>query len=174
MDPWFPERFDAEAWTSAPAARGRLRHIDLLLATLADLQHGVVGTQQLRRLQVTRHQIQARIESGHLHRRWPGVHSVGRSTMSAKGTRMAAVLAAGRGARLAGWSGSTQRELLPDAGDRVDIAIPADRRVVLKGLRPARVRDVPGEVITADGIPTHTVARLLLDLAARNVDPELL
>jgi hypothetical protein len=173
MEAWFPEDFDVEAWTAEPRARGRTRHVDLLLATLADLQHGVSGTAQLRSLLVTRHQIQARIDSGHLHPLRPGVHSVGRSDTSPKGRRMGAVLAGGHRARLAGWSGATQSELLPEAGTRIDIAIPAHRHVALEGIDAARVRDVSGEVITVDGIPTHTVARVLLDLAARADDPDL-
>ncbi len=99
---------------------------------------------------------------------------MGRPTLTPVGERMAAFLASGRGARLAGWSGAVQRLMLPPAGARVDMAIPADRRVVLPGVDVICTRDVPGEVTVADGIPTHSVARILLDLARRNDSGEVL
>ena len=174
MDPWFPVGFVTALWRLAPVARDPSRHVDRLLAVLADVQHGVVRCMQLLALRVTRHQIQGRLRSGQLHRVFSGVYAVGRRRLSPEGCRMAAYLAAGDGARLAGWSGATQRLLLPQAGSRVDLAIPSTRRIQLPGVDVVRARWIPSEVSTADGIPTHTVARLLLDLATRRDDLEAL
>ena len=167
--PWFPPGFDPAAWTITVlgARQTSGHHVDLVLATLADVQHGVVAWAQLRALGVTEGQIRARLRSGHLIRRRPGVYAVGRSVLSPAGKRMAVVLAAGRGARLAGWSGCTQRGVLPPAGRLVDIAIPPERRVRLPGAAICRVAVRDAEVSLADGIPTHSIARLLLDLAVR-------
>jgi hypothetical protein len=174
MDPWMPPGLDLPHWTRAPRERGADRHLDLLLATLADLQHGTVRCAQLLALRVTHRQIQRRVRSGHLHRLYTGVYAVGRRTLSPEGRRMAAFLAGGADARLAGWSGATQRLLLPEAGRRIDLAVPVSRRVLLPGVDVVRVRPIASEVTLANGIPTHTVARLLLDLARRTDDPELL
>lgn len=46
--------------------------------------------------------------------------------------------------------------------------------MVLPGVKLTRVRPLPSEVSIADGVPTHTVARLLLDLARRPEDPDVL
>lgn len=165
--PWFPPGFDPAAWTITVlgARQTSGHHVDLVLAALADLQHGVVAWAQLRALGITEGQIRARLRSGHLIRRRPGVYAVGRAGVSPPGRRMAMVLAAGHGARLAGWSGCTQRSVLPPAGRLVDIAIPPDRRVRLLGTAIRRVAVTEAEVSLADGIPTHSMARLLLDLA---------
>lgn len=174
MDLWFPAAFPVQRWTFAPGARDNARHLDRLLTTLADLQHGTLARVQLLALGVTQRQIQRRVRSGHLHRISPGVYAVGRRRLTPEGDRMAAFLAAGSGARLSGWSGATQRLLLPQAGSRVDLAIPSERRVRLPGIVVTRTRLIPSEVSIANGIPTHTVARLLLDLARRRDDLEAL
>ncbi len=137
------------------------------------LQHGVVGRRQLIVLGVGEGQIRARLLSGHLHVARSGVYAVGVADVTAQGKRMALVLAAGRGARLAGWSGSTQRGVLPLAGAAIDIAIPPERRVHLPGAVVHRVAAVEDDITVADGIPTHSMARLLLDLA-QHADEEIL
>lgn len=81
---------------------------------------------------------------------------------------MAAVLAAGDGARLAGWSAATHRGVLPEAGKLIDVAIPSQRRVTLRGVRTRRAAAGPRDFEVVDGIPTHAVAPMLLDIAALN------
>ncbi len=167
MPPWFPEPFDVAAWTRPARMRGTAYHVDRVLATLADLQHGTVACRQLLALGVTYGQIRARVMSGHLHRLHVGVYAVGRRALTGPARRMAVVLAGGPGARLRGWSAATQRDLLPEAGTQIDLAVPTDRRVALPGVSVNRVRPIPAEVGVAGGVPAHTVARLLLDLARR-------
>lgn len=175
--PWSPPSFDVDAWKRGVVSRPPVStHCDALLAVLADLQHGTVERAQLLFVGMRVGQIKARLRSGHLHviAGRPGVYAVGRAALGPAGLRMAAVLAAGRGARLAGWSGCVNRALLPQAGTRVDIAIPSGRRVALPGLTVLRTDPLPGEVTIHDGIPTHSVGRLLLDLARRDDDGEVL
>jgi len=58
---------------------------DLAIAKLADRQQGVVSYWQLRALGYTRHQIQRRIETGHLHVIHRGVYAVGRRNWPSAG-----------------------------------------------------------------------------------------
>ncbi len=162
-----PEGFDPAVWTRPPSGRRDRPHVDLVLATLADLQHGVVSCRQMLKLGVTHRQLERRLSSGHLHRRFPGVYVVGRRKPSDTGRRMAAFLASGEGARLAGWAGATQRKLLAEGNSRIDVAIPSKRRITVPGVTVTRSIVHVDEVTVVDGIPTHSVARILLDLARR-------
>lgn len=168
--PWFPPTFDVAHWTIGGAGRDPAsnHHVDAVLAALAEHQHGVVSARQLLALGVSRDQLHARLRSGHLHRVRPGVYAVGYARITPAGARMAAVLACGDGARLAGWSGATQRGLLPDSVHAIDVAVPLAKRVRRTGLTLRRTDARPDEITLADGIPTHTVPRLLVDIALRN------
>ncbi len=160
MRPWFPPDFCA-----APVRADGGEHADRIIATLANFQHRTVARAQLLYLGVTSRQIERRVQSGHLHVVHRGVYAAGCRLLTRAGVRMAGVLAAGRGAVLAGWSGCTQRELLPEAGTRIDVIVAPGRHVQRDGLqiRTASIR--PWELSLVDGIPTLSVARLLLDVA---------
>lgn len=160
MRPWFPPEFDADG---RPAARGE--HPDRVIATLAALQHRTITRPQLLYTGITARQIERRVQSGHLHVLHRGVYAAGCRTLTPAGLRMGGLLSAGPGAVLAGWSGCTQRTLLPDAGTRVDVLIPHGRHVTRPGVAVRNAAIRPSEVSVADGIPTLSVARLLLDLA---------
>ncbi len=173
--PWFPPAFPVAEWNIAVGSRRRdsAHHVDRLCAELAALQHGTVARRQLLFLGVGDGQIRARLRSGHLHCVRPGVYAVGHADLTTVGRRMGLVLAGGRGARLAGWSGATQRLVLPQAGVAIDIAIPPDRRVTLPGAVVRRIAASVDDVELVDGIPTHSMARLLLDLAQHDDDEVL-
>jgi very-short-patch-repair endonuclease len=169
MTVWFPAGFDPGALGTPRHRPGRSPryHVDLVLAELASRQYGVVSRRQLLHLGITPGEMEARLRTGHLLAQRRGVYAVGHiPSVVSPAARMGAVLASGREARLGGWSGCTQRALLPEAGRRIDIAIPRDRRVVLPGVAVRRVAPGAGAWTVADGIPTHTVAQLLLDLAS--------
>jgi hypothetical protein len=71
--------------------------------TLVDRQHGVVAHRQLVELGMHSQAIKRRLAAGRLHRtRWRGVHAVGRPQLTREGRWMAAVLACGPDAVLAG------------------------------------------------------------------------
>jgi hypothetical protein len=58
-------------------------------------QHGCVARRQLLGLGFSRHEVQAMLDAGWLHRIHRGVYAVGRRALGPRGRRMAAVLAAG-------------------------------------------------------------------------------
>lgn len=152
-------------WRIHRASRGR-SSTDALNVALADVQEGVVARAQLLALGVTPREIETRIAARRLLPVRPGVYAVGRRALTAAGVRVAAVLAAGRGARLAGWSGATQRGWLPEAGTAVDVAVPRDRRLELRGVVPRRIDAASHELDLSGAVPVHAPAMLLLDLAA--------
>ncbi len=71
----------------------RSKHkVDLLTATLADNQHGVVALLQLADLGLSRYAIHRRVAAGRLHVVERCVYAVGRPTLTRKGHWMAAVV----------------------------------------------------------------------------------
>jgi hypothetical protein len=71
-------------------------------------QFGVISRRQLLDLGWTAEAIRHRLATGRLHAIYPGVYAVGRPEISIQGKWMAAVLAGGCGARLAGQSMAEQ------------------------------------------------------------------
>lgn len=143
------------------------RPVDLLLAELAKAQHGVVAIWQLYLLGLTRRAVQRRVERGRLHRVYRGVYAVGHAKLTERGHWMAAVLACGAGALLSHRSAAALRSLLPDARAIVDVTAPGRSRCGVGGIRLHQPRSIHADDIDVyDGIPTTSVARLLLDVAA--------
>ncbi|MCW3000143.1 MAG: hypothetical protein JWN65_3692 [Solirubrobacterales bacterium] len=79
---------------------------------------------------------------------------------------MGAVLVCGPGTRLAGWSLATHAGVLPPAGRAIDVIIPPDRRVRRPGIAVRRVALPASELAVIGGIPSTSIARMLLDLSA--------
>jgi hypothetical protein len=158
---WFPQQFDV-AGTSIAAGV----HPDAVLTALADRQHGVVATRQLRALGLTSRNIRSRIASGHLHPVGRGVHLVGRVTPAVATRRMAAVLVAGDGALLADLCAAGQLGGRVPVQRDVHLVVPPGRRVERPGLSVRRSVVLPHERTVAGGIPSLTMARVLLDVAA--------
>jgi len=74
--------------------------LDLLIAELADRQHGTVDRVQLAALGLTAGAVDKRVQRGRLFPMHRGVYAVGRRGLSVRGHWMAAVLALGGGAVL--------------------------------------------------------------------------
>src|SRR4051794_25747792 len=134
------------------------------IAALAARQHGVVSLAQLIQLGLSRQSVYRRARLGQLHRIHQGVYAVGHKRLTQRGRWMAAVLAGGPGAVLSHRSAAVLCGILPAPGP-----------VHVTTARELRNRDGItfhsqslqfDEVTTHDGIPTTTVARTLLDLAA--------
>src|SRR4051794_39672713 len=142
--------------------------VDALIGVLAARQHGVIGHPQLVALGLSRESIQRRVRAGHLHRIHQGVYAVGHKRLTQRGRWMAAILAGGEQAYLSHRSAAALWGLLPNRGE---IHITTERT-----LRPRdKIRFhtqslLFDEVTEHDGIPTTTVARTLLDLAATEPD----
>jgi len=73
---------------------------DVLIASLAEKQHGVLGVAQLLAAGLTRRQVEQRVPRRRLHPLHRGVYAVGHAVESREGRWMAAVLACGEGAAL--------------------------------------------------------------------------
>lgn len=159
-DSW-PEAFDRARWQVSAGV-----HPDRVIAQLARRQHGMTHVQQLAALGVTPRHVQRRFASGHLKRVEEGVYGLGGAAPSVAGHRMAGVLGCGEGTRLAGWALATHVSILPAAGRTVDVVIPPGRRVRRPGVTVRRVALAPDELAVFNGIPSTSIARMLLDLSA--------
>lgn len=169
--PWFPPTFDVAAHVLPPlrpvGRRRSMRTADPIVVALARLQHNHVARGQLLHLGIDDELVRSRRESGLMMPAHPGVYRLSDAAPTPDGRRMAGVLRCGPGSRLGGWTGATQHELLPDSGSRLDISVPPDRRGRSKAFALTRSVALPHEQTLVRGVPTHTVARILLDLARR-------
>jgi hypothetical protein len=140
------------------------RELDRTIAALAARQHGVVSRDQLFRLGMGRGAIERRIQRSRLHPIHRGVYAVGHPQISREGHWMAAVLACGEDAVLSHRSAAALWGIRQYSG-RIEITVPSPRRS--GRLVIARRSQLQPDEITAErGIPTTTVARTILDLAA--------
>lgn len=166
--PWFPPEFD-------PAAHHRSHgvHADAILTVLADRQHGVVTARQARALGITGPQIRDRLRSRHLHRLSAGVYLVGRVSHAPGGLHMAAVLASGHDAALAGLSAAAQARVWTTPPREVEVIVPHGRSVARDGIRAREAFVAAHERTLVDGVPCLTLPRTLLDVAAHHDRPTL-
>jgi hypothetical protein len=135
------------------------------LALLAAAQHGVVTRVRLLDAGLTPMEIKARLRKGALLREHRGVYRVGHRAPSTEATYLAAVLAGGEGARLAGRAAAHLWELLKGEAPPPEVLCPTQRRI--EGVRTTRSRRLdPSEVTVFNAIPVTTVPRTLVDLAA--------
>src|SRR4051794_7928508 len=140
------------------------RPADVLIAALADRQHGVVARRQLVALGLSARAIDHRLKHGRLHLLHRGVYAVGHRVLSQRGRWMAAVLACGVGAVLGHRSAAALWGIRPTSRAAIEVTTPRRLRP-RTGLLP-RCAVLPGdEVTTLDGIPVTTPARTLFDLA---------
>jgi predicted transcriptional regulator of viral defense system len=142
--------------------------VDLAIAVVAERQHGIVGYPQLRSLGLSRQSIDHRVRTGRLHRVHRGVYAVGHKRLTQRGRWMAAVLAGGECAHLSHRSAAALWQLLPARGP-LHVTTPRE----LRNRDGIKFHSQPmqlDELTTCDGIPTTTVARTLLDIAATEPD----
>jgi very-short-patch-repair endonuclease len=140
--------------------------LDVALAELAGAQWGVVARAQLRALGFERGAIARRLQSGRLHIVHRGVYAVGHTALRREGRWLASVLACGPGAALSYRSGAAHLELLRTDQVLIDVTAGRGRRGA-PGIRLHRARLLDARDVTLyHGIPTTTIARTLLDLAA--------
>lgn len=95
-----------------------------------------------------------------------GVYVVGYKRVSQDGRRLAAVLACGQGALLAGRSSAALLDLRRDNRPTIDVTVPGRRARSRPGIQVHRSDTLhPEDVTSVRGIPCTTVARTLLDCA---------
>ena len=142
--------------------------VDGAIAALAARQHGVVEYGQLRALGLSRQAIDHRVRARRLHRIHRGVYAVGHKRLTQHGRWMAAVLAGGNDAVLSHRSAAALWQLLPRRSSR-HVTTPRDLKD-RDGIEFHSQSLQLDEVTVHDGIPTTTVARTLLDIAATDPD----
>ena len=142
------------------------RSVEHQVALIASRQHGVVTIDQLRGAGVSSQGVKRRFRKGTLHREYPGVYRVGHRAPSLEARYLAAVFACGEGAVLSGFAAAAVYGLIKAASPPPEVTTTADRRV--NGVITHRARDLPrSEVTTHRRIPVTTVARTVVDIAAR-------
>jgi very-short-patch-repair endonuclease len=143
------------------------------VSELAGRQWGVVSLGQLRALGVGRGAVEKAVRAGRLHRLYRGVYAVGHTVLRVEGRRLAAVLACGPGAALSHRTAAAHWGLLRTDQTRIDVTAARGRHGA-PGIRLHRTRSLDAKDTTSHrGIPTTTVHRTLLDLAAHARGGEL-
>jgi very-short-patch-repair endonuclease len=138
----------------------------LVVSDLAERQWGVVARRQLAALGVSRHTADHWLRAGRLQRLHHGVYALGHTALRAEGHRLAAVLACGPGAVLSHRTAAAHWGLLRTDQTRIDVTAPRGRHGA-PTIRLHRTRSLDAQdTTTHQGIPTTTVHRTLLDVAA--------
>lgn len=145
--------------------------VDRAIAELAERQHGVVATWQLLALGLTHDDLGYRAQTGRLHRIYRGVYAVGHRNLSREGHRMAAVLAYGPDAVLSHRSAAAHWGI-GHASYKYDVTTPHSKRS-RKTIRAHTAKLHAEDRTVHDGIPTTSVARTILDLAAQSTQDQL-
>ena len=128
---------------------------------VAERQHGVIKSSQLNMSSAT---IANWVRAGRLHPLYRGVFAYGHRALSREGNWMAAVLAAGDGAALAGLSSAPLHEITRWREREIEVIVPKQRRAQA-GFRLRTCRNLdPRDLTVVNGIPVTTVARTLVDL----------
>src|SRR4051794_9588119 len=152
--------------------RGKVSTPEEIASEIASGQHGNVTRAQLLGAGISGSAIDRRLIRGHLIPRHRGVYRVGHEAPSTEATYMAAVLAAGEGAPLAGRAAAHLMRVLKGAAPPPEVLAVTERRI--KGVHVTRRSAIdPRDATEWQGIPTTTVARSLVDLATRLPEPAL-
>lgn len=142
------------------------------IAEAAERQHGVVSRAQLLAAGAAPRQIDRLVAARHLHPIHRGVYAVGHRRLTSEGRWTAAVLTGGASAVVSHQTAAMNWHLISRRPSPPAITTP------IKGRRRRGIAhhtaQLPADEITSHGeIPTTTVARTLLDLAA-TLDPHRL
>src|SRR3954451_18840404 len=120
--------------------RSQSSTVEQRIAAIASRQHGVVTRQQLLAAGPSPASIQRRARNGALYLQYRGVYRVGHRAPSLDATYMAAVLACGEGALLAGRAAGYLYGLLKGRAPRPEVTAPKWRRV--DGVETRRARSI--------------------------------
>ncbi len=150
----------------------------VVVAKIAEEQHGVVSIGQLRRCGFSEDAVRARVALGQMHRVHRGIYALGHLALSAEGRWMAAALAiggrsGGGGPVLGHWGAAVSHRsalslwsLLPVSQTPTDVIVSGNGgRVLRVGIRVHRsLTLMPSDVTLHRGIPVTTPARTIADL----------
>jgi Transcriptional regulator, AbiEi antitoxin/Protein of unknown function (DUF559) len=144
------------------------------ILAVAAAQHGVISLAQLIECGLSASGVRHRVAAGQLHRIHREVYAVGRSDLTPKGYRMAAVLACGDGAVISYAAAAALHGIRSSAASRIDVTVTRPSPISRPGIRVHRHPQLtPADVTEIDRIPVTSVARTLLDLAATLREPQL-
>src|SRR4051812_41157731 len=101
--------------------QGKDRKADAVIARIAARQHGLVTTEQVLGAGLTDQEIRTRVARGSLFRVHRGVYLVGHYTLTLDARYLAAVLACGEGATLAGLAGGFHSGILRGEAPRPEV-----------------------------------------------------
>lgn len=136
------------------------------IAKLAQRQHGVVSTGQLRAAGLSDEMISTRVADGTLHRVFRGAHAVGHRAIGRRGRMLAAVLACGEEAVLSHGSAAELLGLWDRQQAVIHVIPPKWTGRKIDGVRWHGVRyPAEDEVTVVDGISCTTASRTLVDIA---------
>ena len=140
--------------------------MDVVLAALANEQHGPFGLDQMRALGLSARAVQKRVQAGRLHRIHHAVYSlVPRELLNWEGLYMAAVLACGPGAVVSHRSAARLHELRNYGYTKIEMTVPRRSRRKHEGVLVHCSTTLNDKDVTVvNNIPVTTVARTLLDL----------
>jgi Protein of unknown function (DUF559)/Transcriptional regulator, AbiEi antitoxin len=142
---------------------------DVLIASLADRQHGVVAHAQLLDLGLSTSAIGRRVKGGRLHRRYRGVYTVGHRRTGIEGAWWAAVLAYAPDGVLSHLAAGAAWAIARSSA--LHVTVLQNDRAHRAGITVHHRRSVPPDEVTRrDGLPITTPARTLLDLSASGLN----
>ncbi len=156
-----PPDFSGNSFRKSRTHRWRERAI----AILADRQHRVVATWQLKPLGFIDDDLRYRSKVGRLHRKYRGVYAVGHSKLTPQGHWMAAALAYGPDAVLSHWSAIAAWGLGTSPW-KPHVTTP-HKQHSRQGIVAHTAALHPEDVTRRDGLPVTSVPRTILDLAAK-------
>jgi hypothetical protein len=138
---------------------------DLVIAALADEQHGVVSRAQLLARGLTAREIDRRVKARRLRRLHRGVYAVGHRALRVEGRWMAATLAVG--GVLSHATAAAAWDLRTTSARLIDVTVASrggrERRAGLRIHRSGTL--TPAQMTVYRGIPITTPARTIIDLA---------
>jgi hypothetical protein len=142
---------------------------DAAVAELAERQHGVVSTAQLRAAGVAQGAVEWRVQHRRLHRINRGVYAVGHSRLSQRGRLWAALLACGGvdAAVLSHRTAAAVWDLSHLPAGKLDVtSLRRSASTAKLRLHRSHTLDLLDDVVRQpDGLPITSVARTLVDLA---------
>jgi very-short-patch-repair endonuclease len=129
---------------------------------IAAMQHGAIRTSQLG---LSSGAVTKWVRDGRLWRKYRGVYAYGHPHLSREGEWMAALLAAGDGAAMAGMCAAAKLKITKLVPREIDVIVPGNRRPQA-GFRLRTCRNLsPRDIVIVDRIPVTTVPRTLVDLS---------
>jgi hypothetical protein len=146
-----------------------------VFAPSATRQDGVISRAQLHALGLSDKQIRTRERGGQLHQLYTDVWAVGHSKVTQLGRLTAALLSCGPNSFLSHRTAAALHGLRQVNVRAIEVTVVGDRACVRRGLITHRTREEPHpkEIRTVGNLRYSSVARLLIELAAREKPAEL-